>query len=204
VESLCVHSCDKQLEAGSQKCGGMVLKCLSENVEKLQSKACKDEVFYFQKREVADIQLDVPLQQACKEDLAQALPLRLQGPLQDPLLPAQQPRVALSRVQGRGAALQHHGGAVASLPARNSNSPLQGLLYWSCRTGTDVCAPPSQLLLCPFLLWPGLRHPSSRPPSVNACGLELQHFCRGVQPGEGQAFRCLQANVQEVSQVPSF
>ena len=33
---------------------------------------------------------------------------------------------------------------------------------------------------------------------MNACGLELQHFCRGVSPEEGKAFRCLQLSLQEV------
>ena len=36
------------------------------------------------------------------------------------------------------------------------------------------------------------------PSLMNACGLELQQFCRDVPPSGGQAFRCLQLNMEKV------
>ncbi|CAI5995094.1 unnamed protein product [Closterium sp. NIES-64] len=54
--------------AAGQACGGAVLKCLSEKVSQLQNAECREEVFYFERRTVEDPALDVPLQQACKDD----------------------------------------------------------------------------------------------------------------------------------------
>ncbi|CAI7785932.1 unnamed protein product [Closterium sp. NIES-54] len=73
VERLCLHSCDAALETGGTEtgvtCGGATLKCLTENERKLTSKTCRQELFYFKKRMVADISLDIPLQMACKNDV---------------------------------------------------------------------------------------------------------------------------------------
>jgi len=202
VEMLCVHACDKLLEAGSQTCGGTVLKCLSENVDKLKSKACKDEVFYFQKREVADIQLDVPLQQACKEDLAQLCP-SVSKDYAKTLSCLRNDRDALSP-ECKDEELRFSTMEVRCIPfQRNQNRPVPpGLQSLSCRgilPGSDVCA----TLSCSFAPVPCSCGQASdirlTPTLMNACGLELQHFCRGVPPGGGKSFRCLQMNVEEVS-----
>ena len=58
----CIKECEGALEAGDVTCGGKVLKCLSSNKDKIQSEACQKEVFSFEKLEVTDIRLDVPLQ----------------------------------------------------------------------------------------------------------------------------------------------
>ena len=41
-----------------------------ENVDKVKSGSCKEEVFYFTKREVKDLSLDIPLKKACSDDLS--------------------------------------------------------------------------------------------------------------------------------------
>lgn len=52
-----------------QSCGGRVLRCLTEQQDKLTSKDCKDEVFYFEKMEVTDYRNDVILAEACRTDV---------------------------------------------------------------------------------------------------------------------------------------
>lgn len=66
VYSLCPDVCD--LYAG-HACGGRVLRCLSDNREKLKGEACKQEVFYFIKMEVTDFGNDVILAEACRQDV---------------------------------------------------------------------------------------------------------------------------------------
>eukprot|EP00850_Spirogloea_muscicola_P000097 SM000001S04499 [mRNA] locus=s1:550290:556763:- [translate_table: standard] len=68
TSSLCLHACDEVEAAGSDTCNGKMIECLEKNVGNLSS-SCGEEVFLFQKLEAADIQLDVPLQMACKDDL---------------------------------------------------------------------------------------------------------------------------------------
>ena len=43
---------------------------LQENVDKVKSGSCKEEVFYFTQREVKDLSLDIPLKKACGDDLS--------------------------------------------------------------------------------------------------------------------------------------
>eukprot|EP00271_Cylindrocystis_brebissonii_P009749 TRINITY_DN2493_c0_g1_i1.p1 TRINITY_DN2493_c0_g1~~TRINITY_DN2493_c0_g1_i1.p1 ORF type:complete len:1041 (-),score=222.27 TRINITY_DN2493_c0_g1_i1:278-3400(-) len=69
VKRMCLNACQGAVDSGSVTCGGQVLKCLSEKKEKIESPACKKEVFSFEKQEVTDIRLDIPLQTACKSDL---------------------------------------------------------------------------------------------------------------------------------------
>ncbi len=52
-----------------RSCGGQVLRCLTENQDKLSTNACKDEVFYFIKMEVNDYRNDAPLAEACRTDV---------------------------------------------------------------------------------------------------------------------------------------
>jgi hypothetical protein len=49
VPTLCPDTCD--MYAG-HACGGQVLRCLTENKQKIKKSACKQEVFYFVKMEV--------------------------------------------------------------------------------------------------------------------------------------------------------
>ena len=67
INKLCRNSCSHHMD--SKLCGGTVLKCLTMNLENLHSKSCQNAVFTFEKKEAANVQLDVPLQNACKGDL---------------------------------------------------------------------------------------------------------------------------------------
>ncbi|CAI5958736.1 unnamed protein product, partial [Closterium sp. NIES-64] len=78
VQKLCMHTCDEGalLPSSSSSpaslpvtCGGATLRCLTSAVSNITSATCRDEVFHFQKQEVADVALDVPLQVACREDV---------------------------------------------------------------------------------------------------------------------------------------
>ncbi|CAI5947591.1 unnamed protein product [Closterium sp. NIES-64] len=155
VERLCLHSCDAALETGGTEtgvtCGGATLKCLTENERKLSSKTCRQELFYFKKRMVADISLDIPLQLACKND-----------------------------VEKKCGGERDHSKALACLRAKRDE------LTEECKEEelrlSEMEA--SDIRLTPTLM--------------NACGLELNHFCRGVHPTTGLAFRCLQMSINEV------
>ncbi|CAI7816275.1 unnamed protein product [Closterium sp. NIES-53] len=154
VEHLCLHSCDAALETGGTEtgvtCGGATLKCLTENERKLTSKTCRQELFYFKKRMVADISLDIPLQMACKND-----------------------------VEKKCGGERDHSKALACLRAKRDE------LTEECKEEelrlSEMEA--SDIRLTPTLM--------------NACGLELNHFCRGVHPATGLAFRCLQMSINE-------
>ncbi|CAI5490371.1 unnamed protein product [Closterium sp. Naga37s-1] len=161
VERLCLHSCDAALETGGTEtgvtCGGATLKCLTENERKLSSKTCRQELFYFKKRMVADISLDIPLQMACKND-----------------------------VEKKCGGERDHSKALACLRAKRDE------LTEECKEEelrlSEMEA--SDIRLTPTLM--------------NACGLELNHFCRGVHPTTGLAFRCLQMSINEDNGVARY
>ncbi|GJP29711.1 hypothetical protein CLOM_g19337 [Closterium sp. NIES-68] len=81
VQKLCMHACDEAaVDPPSSStssspaslpvtCGGATLRCLTGAASNISSATCRDEVFHFQKQEVADVALDVPLQAACREDV---------------------------------------------------------------------------------------------------------------------------------------
>ena len=46
-----------------------MLRCLTEKQDSIKSKACADEVFYFEKMEVSDFRNDVLLAEACRADV---------------------------------------------------------------------------------------------------------------------------------------
>jgi golgi apparatus protein 1 len=66
IEKTCKNKCSTYL---GQACGGTVLRCLQDNMDKLQNDECKEEVFYFVKMEVSDFRNDVILAEACKGDV---------------------------------------------------------------------------------------------------------------------------------------
>jgi golgi apparatus protein 1 len=65
-DAACKGICKGPVE---QTCGGTTLQCLQDNIEKLKSDECKEEVFYFMKMEVSDFRNDVMLAEACKLDV---------------------------------------------------------------------------------------------------------------------------------------
>lgn len=65
VQLLCHQSCSNSNES----CGGQVLRCLQDQMDKIGNSECRDEVFYFVKMEVSDFQNDVILAEACKNDV---------------------------------------------------------------------------------------------------------------------------------------
>mmetsp|Transcript_18814 Transcript_18814/g.52452 ORF Transcript_18814/g.52452 Transcript_18814/m.52452 type:complete len:892 (-) Transcript_18814:83-2758(-) len=67
VNELCSDVCSP---FQGQACGGTVLRCLTDNREKIQDEACKHEVFYFIKMEVSDFRNDVLLAEACRDDVS--------------------------------------------------------------------------------------------------------------------------------------
>eukprot|EP00850_Spirogloea_muscicola_P014522 SM000105S13867 [mRNA] locus=s105:179263:185692:- [translate_table: standard] len=150
VQKLCLHACDKT--SVSDTCSGKVLKCLTENMENLTSDSCKKEVFSFEKLEVADVRLDVPLQLACEDDLAK-----------------------MCRETSKD-----HGNSLSCLRSHRDN------LSDECRAEElrFSMMEASDLRLTPTLM--------------NACGQEIQTFCRDVSPADSQAFKCLQANLEAV------
>ena len=46
-----------------------MLRCLTEKQEEIEDTECKNEVFQFEKAEVADMRNDAPMAVACKADL---------------------------------------------------------------------------------------------------------------------------------------
>ena len=66
IDNLCASECTPFL---GQACGGRVLRCLTEKQDSIKSKACADEVFYFEKMEVTDFRNDVLLAEACRADV---------------------------------------------------------------------------------------------------------------------------------------
>ncbi len=66
IDTLCANECTPFL---GQACGGRVLRCLTEKQDSIKSKACADEVFYFEKMEVTDFRNDVLLAEACRADV---------------------------------------------------------------------------------------------------------------------------------------
>lgn len=66
IDTLCAAECTPFL---GQACGGRVLRCLTEKQDAIKSKACADEVFYFEKMEVTDFRNDVLLAEACRSDV---------------------------------------------------------------------------------------------------------------------------------------
>ena len=66
VAALCAPSC----AAGADgSCGGRVLACLADKQDAIKATACRDEVFYFVKMQVADYRNDVLLAEACRGDV---------------------------------------------------------------------------------------------------------------------------------------
>lgn len=63
---LCPDSCKSTV---NQVCGGRALQCLSSHSDEIQDRPCKEEVLYFQRMEVSDYRNDVPLAEACREDV---------------------------------------------------------------------------------------------------------------------------------------
>jgi Cysteine rich repeat len=49
LATLCPDVCK---DATKHACGGRALRCLTDNSEQIRSKACRNEVFYFEKMEV--------------------------------------------------------------------------------------------------------------------------------------------------------
>eukprot|EP00270_Netrium_digitus_P010393 TRINITY_DN3221_c1_g1_i5.p1 TRINITY_DN3221_c1_g1~~TRINITY_DN3221_c1_g1_i5.p1 ORF type:complete len:932 (-),score=260.15 TRINITY_DN3221_c1_g1_i5:314-3109(-) len=152
VHELCLHACDKQLELGSITCGGTVLKCLEDNTDKIESDACKKEVFSFAKKEVTDIRLDVPLQMACKADIAKFCD-----------------------------GSKDHSKTLACLRSKRDE------LAEECKAEEMRFSvmEASDIRLTPTLM--------------NACGPELQVFCKEVLPSEGKVFKCLQSHLEDVT-----
>jgi len=66
VASLCAGAC---AAATDGSCGGRVLACLADKQDAITAKACKDEVFYFVKMQVADYRNDILLAEACRSDV---------------------------------------------------------------------------------------------------------------------------------------
>eukprot|EP00271_Cylindrocystis_brebissonii_P000507 TRINITY_DN1061_c0_g3_i1.p1 TRINITY_DN1061_c0_g3~~TRINITY_DN1061_c0_g3_i1.p1 ORF type:complete len:958 (-),score=202.65 TRINITY_DN1061_c0_g3_i1:1362-4235(-) len=152
VKRMCLNACEKALEVGSVTCGGSVLKCLSEKKAKITSEACKKEIFSFEKQEVADIRLDIPLQNACKPDMENFCKK----------VPMDHQRTLACLRKNRD-----------NLTADCKDEELR----FSVMEASDI-------RLTPTLM--------------NACGQELQTFCKDVPPTEGQAFKCLQSYLEEV------
>ncbi|CAI5512031.1 unnamed protein product [Closterium sp. Naga37s-1] len=164
VQHLCINACAPPgvegamaaaAAAAGQACGGAVLKCLSEKVSQLQNAECREEVFYFERRTVEDPALDVPLQQACKDD------------------------ADMYCGAGAGYAGRDHSRTLSCL--RQNRKKLSAKCKAEELRFTAMEA--SDIRLTPTLM--------------NACGLELHQFCRGVPPMGGHAFRCLQWHIQE-------
>ncbi|CAI5529290.1 unnamed protein product, partial [Closterium sp. Naga37s-1] len=164
VQHLCINACAPSgvegamaaaAAAAGQACGGAVLKCLSEKVSQLQNAECREEVFYFERRTVEDPALDVPLQQACKDD------------------------ADMYCGAGAGYAGRDHSRTLSCL--RQNRKKLSAKCKAEELRFTAMEA--SDIRLTPTLM--------------NACGLELHQFCRGVPPMGGHAFRCLQWHIQE-------
>eukprot|EP00475_Leptophrys_vorax_P034699 TRINITY_DN5634_c2_g2_i4.p1 TRINITY_DN5634_c2_g2~~TRINITY_DN5634_c2_g2_i4.p1 ORF type:complete len:508 (-),score=34.65 TRINITY_DN5634_c2_g2_i4:130-1485(-) len=160
VQHLCMEACDAKQDglAGGptgQPCGGLVLRCLSAHAADVSSPECREEVFYFERREVEDAGLDVPLQRACKDD------------------------VETFCGGGGGYAGRDHSKVLSCLRTNRKR------LSAKCREEElrFTAMEASDIRLTPTLM--------------NACGLELHQFCKGVQPGGGHAFRCLQWHVQQ-------
>ena len=68
IDELCAEQCSPFL---GHACGGTVLRCLSDNKEKISSDECKKEVGYFQLMEVTDFRNDIILAETCRQDVDQ-------------------------------------------------------------------------------------------------------------------------------------
>lgn len=68
IDELCAEQCSPFL---GHACGGTVLRCLSDNQEKISSEECKTEVTYFQLMEVTDFRNDIILAETCRQDVDQ-------------------------------------------------------------------------------------------------------------------------------------
>jgi Golgi apparatus protein 1 len=66
VATVCSDACHA-IEA--EECGGTMLACLRDNLGKLASAKCKEEVRYFVKMEVLDVQNNVKLAEMCRFDM---------------------------------------------------------------------------------------------------------------------------------------
>ncbi|KAK9838535.1 hypothetical protein WJX81_005974 [Elliptochloris bilobata] len=146
IDALCTEECSPYL---GQACGGRVLRCLTEKQDSITSKACKDEVFYFEKMEVNDFRNDVLLAEACRSDV-------------DKFCKHVEP--------GEGRVHQC---------LRDSFSKLTE----SCRK--------EELKLNIIQA----RDVRLRPKLNKACSEEIAVFCKGVPPGKGRVFKCLQESL---------
>ncbi|CAI5986739.1 unnamed protein product [Closterium sp. NIES-65] len=159
VQRLCMHSCEPRNDSftaaaapSGDQCGGRVLQCLAANASLISSPECREEVAYFERREVGDIMLDVPLQRACVDDI---------GAL-----------CGLQRDHSKVLSCLRQHRAQLKPECRDEE------LRFSAMEASDIRLTPSLM---------------------NACGLELHAFCRGVPPSEGKAFRCLQTSLGQES-----
>eukprot|EP00897_Mesotaenium_endlicherianum_P000593 jgi/Mesen1/10534/ME000083S10041 len=152
VQKMCLHACDKALEINAVTCGGTVLKCLTDNLDKVESEACKKEVFSFEKLQVADVRMDVPLQTACKGDLAKLCP-------------------DVSKDHSRTLT------CLRGQREKLSEDCKEEEMRFSIMEASDIRLTPSLM---------------------NACGQELQGFCKDVPSSEGQAFKCLQTHLEDI------
>ncbi|CAI5492080.1 unnamed protein product [Closterium sp. Naga37s-1] len=282
VQHLCINACAPPgvegamaaaAAAAGQACGGAVLKCLSEKVSQLQNAECREEVFYFERRTVEDPALDVPLQQACKDDADMycgVCPhchfhlLTVEDPALDvPLQQACKDDADMYCGAGAGYAGRDHSRTLSCLRQnrkklsakckaeelrftamevgavrrtlsclRQNRKKLSAKckaeeLRFTAMEASDIRLTPTLMNACalelhqfchpcalalslalsslslPFPPLPPLlaHHQASdirlTPTLMNACGLELHQFCRGVPPMGGHAFRCLQWHIQE-------
>ncbi|CAI5528209.1 unnamed protein product [Closterium sp. Naga37s-1] len=159
VQHLCMHSCEPRNDSfttagapSGDQCGGRVLQCLAGNATLIASPECREEVAYFERREVGDVMLDVPLQRACVDDI---------GAL-----------CGLQRDHSKVLSCLRQHRAQLKPECRDEE------LRFSAMEASDIRLTPSLM---------------------NACGLELHTFCRGVPPSEGKAFRCLQTSLGQES-----
>ncbi|CAI7866364.1 unnamed protein product [Closterium sp. NIES-53] len=159
VQHLCMHSCEPRNDSfttagapSGDQCGGRVLQCLAGNATLITSPECREEVAYFERREVGDVMLDVPLQRACVDDI---------GAL-----------CGLQRDHSKVLSCLRQHRAQLKPECRDEE------LRFSAMEASDIRLTPSLM---------------------NACGLELHTFCRGVPPSEGKAFRCLQTSLGQES-----
>uniref|UniRef100_A0A061QLM5 Golgi apparatus protein 1 n=1 Tax=Tetraselmis sp. GSL018 TaxID=582737 RepID=A0A061QLM5_9CHLO len=68
IDTMCASACNPLM---GEACGGQVLRCLSEQQDKIKSEECKKEVSYFINMEVTDFRNDVILAEACHGDVDQ-------------------------------------------------------------------------------------------------------------------------------------
>jgi Cysteine rich repeat len=68
IKDLCKDVCKKDEEL-DKPCGGKVLRCLTDKVEKITAETCLKEVEYFEKMEIRDFRNDIILAEACRADV---------------------------------------------------------------------------------------------------------------------------------------